>query len=199
MRSKVDEKNLFNTLNIRCALEGSLFGAIEGVLYQPVTSGILIRRMAREISGGFDPDVLEFEDFDLWTRLSLVGTWLYCSEPLWIHHREVMNEENVSQQCLNRPINAYRSLLVAHQRLRQIKNRNKSESALLGRAIGNFRCLTAALEIDNGNWTGLLGVMHSAIDWPSPRRIARAGAIILGWRPSEIRSLSSNLRSRRKR
>ncbi len=199
IRSEQGSEDLFRTRKIECAPGGSFFGGVSGSLHQPVTSGILLRRNAVERAGGFDLNVSEYEDFDLWTRISLIGGWVYCGTPLWIHHREVLDDANVSWKYWQRPVEAYTSLLRSHERLRKVKDAGGDEKRKLRKTIGHYRCMSAALSIDAGLPSGFLGIIRSLADWPSPRRFARAAALLAGWRPYGIRGLSRQLKQGRRR
>ena len=198
IRTKSGDSDLFLVQGVKGKQEEILLGGVLGTVYQPVTSGILIRRSALESTGGFDVHVREYEDLDLWSRLSLVGDWVYCRERLWIHHREVLNEDNVSQKYSLRPVEAYRSIFQAHERLLGVKRRTLGDTIRLKNEIGNYRCLMGALTIDKGDSGGTGEVIRSMADWPSPRRLARAAAVMAGWRPGVIRQFSQRLRAERK-
>jgi hypothetical protein len=51
------------------------------------TSCVLVRAQALAAVGGFDESLPSCQDWDLWVRLSRVGSFAHVSEPLTIHHR----------------------------------------------------------------------------------------------------------------
>ena len=52
------------------------------------TSAALVRRDAFEAAGRFDPAMPSFQDWDLWLRLSTVGSMVVVSDPLVLFNQE---------------------------------------------------------------------------------------------------------------
>jgi glycosyltransferase involved in cell wall biosynthesis len=200
VRSGGEDIDIFSVRRFRCRSGNEAFwvNGVSGALLQPVTSGIVIRRKALDEAGWFDADVLQFEDFDLWTRLSLLGGWVFCGERLWIHTRDVYDDTNVSHQYWRHPMDAYRSLLRSHDRLLRVDSRNWPETFRVKNAMGHYRCLMGALALDQGMAGGWVDILRSLVDWPSPRRLIRAAAIAAGWRPAAIKMHSQRLRAERR-
>jgi len=186
IRSSGPDRDIFGTRQFRWPREGPVtsLNGISALLLQPVTSGVMVRRDVLNEAGRFDVNCQEFEDFDLWSRISLRGGWAVVRDPQWIHFREVVNDENVSQQYWKRPVEAYGSLLRSYARMLNLPARSLMETCEIRRAMGNCRSMMGAAAIDRGVAGGRRRILRSLADWPSPRRIVRAAAMVAGWRPA---------------
>jgi len=151
------------------------------VLCQPTTSGVAIRRDVLKKMGGFDPQVLEYEDLDLFSRVATQGRWTFTEEPAFVLNREEMGPSNVSHQYWYRPAEALLSLERCYCRVLSGARPQFGEAMKLRAKISGYRGTRAALAKNTGERWKILASTMSV--WPTPRTLVRVTAIGSGWKP----------------
>jgi len=159
-----------------------LVSGAKAVLSQPTTSG---RKDILDRVGGFDPQVLEFEDLDLFSRVAECGRWTFTREPSFVLDRDEMSGANLSHQYWRRPAQALLSLERCHCRALFGGEPSASEAKQLRSKISGYRAARAALADSMGERCKILAAATS-ID-PTPRTLLRVAAVAAGRKPALAR------------
>jgi hypothetical protein len=144
------------------------------------TPGVLARRDLVTKLGGFDPELVMFEDLDLLARLALCGPFGVDSKPLIRLHRRGPAGQSLSERCAASPGHGARSLAKVYAKLLLAPGLPPTERETIRRKLSAQRADVAVVERAEREWLASLGTFcRSIADCPSFASSARAAVGIV--------------------
>lgn len=153
---------------------------LEPLLHYPFTSGVAVRRDWAARSGGFDPSLSIFEDFDFLTRMCFLGPWLVTPLVLAEIRRTGDPRAALSHLRVSDPVQAAAAMVRSFERLLAGPSLSAPERARIRRRLSHYRFEMAhGLAREGQARAARASLLRSARDHPSVKGWLRAAPALL--------------------
>ena len=153
---------------------------LQALLHYPFTSGVAVRRGWIERSGGFDPALSIFEDFDFLTRMCFLGPWLVTPLVLAEIRRLGDPRAALSHLRVSDPVRAAGAMVRSFERLLAGPCLSAGERTLIRRRLSHYRFEMAhGLAREGQSRAARESLLRSAKDHPGVKGWLRAAPPLL--------------------